>query len=446
MEFKEKNFFKKGKIKDNQIEDMKIVTKNMSLKKISESEIFFVPLLQHKGERAFEIVRVGQEVRKYEKIAQGYGSISANIHSPVSGKVIRIMKNFLPDGSKVRTLIIENNFKEERVKLVKRNMRELQMAESEEILKIIEEAGIVGLGGAGFPTASKYDIKLEKIDTFIINGMESEPYLTADYLLMKNYAKEICRGIKVAEKVLRPRHMVIAISEKNKELVSVFERMAREVNIDLQIKILSADYPQGSEILLIDKITGKKIQKGKLTIEKGVIVSNVGTIKAIYDAFFNGKPLIERIVTISGEEVPNAGNYKIRIGTPLVHIVDSLNITKTDKIIFGGPMMGNKVKEPSTPIIKGTSGVIFLNEEKIESKNCISCGKCVEVCPMNLIPFEFSKYYEKGRYVKMLNANIFNCIECGACEYVCPSRVPLIESIKNGKEILVELINLEVES
>ena len=446
MEFKEKNFFKKGKIKDNQIEDMKIVTKNMSLKKISESEIFFVPLLQHKGERAFEIVRVGQEVRKYEKIAQGYGSISANIHSPVSGKVIRIMKNFLPDGSKVRTIIIENNFKEERVKLVKRNMRELQMAESEEILKIIEEAGIVGLGGAGFPTASKYDIKLEKIDTFIINGMESEPYLTADYLLMKNYAKEICRGIKVAEKVLRPRHMVIAISEKNKELVSVFERMAREVNIDLQIKILSADYPQGSEILLIDKITGKKIQKGKLTIEKGVIVSNVGTIKAIYDAFFNGKPLIERIVTISGEEVPNAGNYKIRIGTPLVHIVDSLNITKTDKIIFGGSMMGNKVKEPSTPIIKGTSGVIFLNEEKIESKNCISCGKCVEVCPMNLIPFEFSKYYEKGRYVKMLNANIFNCIECGACEYVCPSRVPLIESIKNGKEILVELINLEVES
>lgn len=446
MEFKEKNFFKKGKIKDNQIEDMKIVTKNMSLKKISESEIFFVPLLQHKGERAFEIVRVGQEVRKYEKIAQGYGSISANIHSPVSGKVIRIMKNFLPDGSKVRTIIIENNFKEERVKLVKRNMRELQMAESEEILKIIEEAGIVGLGGAGFPTASKYDIKLEKIDTFIINGMESELYLTADYLLMKNYAKEICRGIKVAEKVLRPRHMVIAISEKNKELVSVFERMAREVNIDLQIKILSADYPQGSEILLIDKITGKKIQKGKLTIEKGVIVSNVGTIKAIYDAFFNGKPLIERIVTISGEEVPNAGNYKIRIGTPLVHIVDSLNITKTDKIIFGGPMMGNKVKEPSTPIIKGTSGVIFLNEEKIESKNCISCGKCVEVCPMNLIPFDFSKYYEKGRYVKMLNANIFNCIECGACEYVCPSRVPLIESIKNGKEILVELINLEVES
>ena len=446
MEFKEKNFFKKGKIKDNQIEDMKIVTKNMSLKKISESEIFFVPLLQHKGERAFEIVRVGQEVRKYEKIAQGYGSISANIHSPVSGKVIRIMKNFLPDGSKVRTIIIENNFKEERVKLVKRNMKELQMAESEEILKIIEEAGIVGLGGAGFPTASKYDIKLEKIDTFIINGMESEPYLTADYLLMKNYAKEICRGIKVAEKVLRPRHMVIAISEKNKELVSIFERMAREVNIDLQIKILSADYPQGSEILLIDKITGKKIQKGKLTIEKGVIVSNVGTIKAIYDAFFNGKPLIERIITISGEEVPNAGNYKIRIGTPLVHIVDSLNITKTDKIIFGGPMMGNKVKEPSTPIVKGTSGVIFLNEEKIESKNCISCGKCVEVCPMNLIPFEFSKYYEKGRYVKMLNANIFNCIECGACEYVCPSRVPLIESIKNGKEILVELINLEVES
>lgn len=446
MEFKEKNFFKKGKIKDNQIEDMKIVTKNMSLKKISESEIFFVPLLQHKGERAFEIVRVGQEVRKYEKIAQGYGSISANIHSPVSGKVIRIMKNFLPDGSKVRTIIIENNFKEERVKLVKRNMRELQMAESEEILKIIEEAGIVGLGGAGFPTASKYDIKLEKIDTFIINGMESEPYLTVDYLLMKNYAKEICRGIKVAEKVLRPRHMVIAISEKNKELVSVFERMAREVNIDLQIKILSADYPQGSEILLIDKITGKKIQKGKLTIEKGVIVSNVGTIKAIYDAFFNGKPLIERIVTISGEEVPNAGNYKIRIGTPLVHIVDSLNITKTDKIIFGGPMMGDKVKEPSTPIVKGTSGVIFLNEEKIESKNCISCGKCVEVCPMNLIPFDFSKYYEKGRYVKMLNANIFNCIECGACEYVCPSRVPLIESIKNGKEILVELINLEVES
>ncbi len=434
-ESKEKRAVKKTEKR----EPMKPRTKNMELKQIEDSSLLYVPLSQHIGSPSIPIVEIGDYVKKYEKIGEISKNISANIHSPVSGDVVDVVEHIVANGSKVKTVIIANDFKNKEENLVKRELKDLKLIKKEEIFKIIKEAGIVGLGGAQFPTHIKYDIKFRKVETLIINGAECEPYLTSDYSVMKNYTREIFRGLKVIQKLLNPKEIVIGIEMENSELVEIFEKMGKEEELEIKIQLLPTIYPQGSELQLINTVTGKKVRKGELPLEKGVIVSNVSTVKAIYDAFFEGKPLVERIVTVSGEEARNIGNYKIKFGTPLYHIVKELQIHNEEKIIFGGPMMGTEIFDSRVPVIKGTSGILFLSTEEIERKNCISCGYCVEACPMNLMPFEFANYYEKGQYEQMVKANIHNCIECGACEFVCPSRVPLIESIKTGKAILSEM-------
>jgi len=420
-------------------QSMKPMTKNTKLKELKDASLLYVPLSQHIGSPAIPVVEIGDYVKKYEKIGEVSGNISANIHSPVSGDVVDVVEHLVANGNKVKTVIIANDFKNKEENLVKRELRDLKLIKKDEIFKTIKEAGIVGLGGAQFPTYIKYDIKFRKVETLIINGAESEPYLTSDYSVMKNYTREIFRGLKVIQKLLNPKEIVIGIEAENSELVEIFEEMGKEEEFDLKIQLLPTIYPQGSELQLINTVTGKKVRKGELPLEKGVVVSNVSTVKAIYDAFFEGKPLIERVVTVSGEEARNIGNYKIKFGTPLYHIVKELKIQNEEKVIFGGPMMGMEIFDSRVPVIKGTSGILFLSTEEIERKNCISCGYCVEVCPMNLMPFEFADCYEKGKYEQMVKANIQNCIECGACEFVCPSRVPLIESIKTGKAILSEM-------
>lgn len=420
-------------------QSMKPMTKNTKLKELKDASLLYVPLSQHIGSPAIPVVEIGDYVKKYEKIGEVSGNISANIHSPVSGDVVDVVEHLVANGNKVKTVIIANDFKNKEENLVKRELRDLKLIKKDEIFKIIKEAGIVGLGGAQFPTYIKYDIKFRKVETLIINGAECEPYLTSDYSVMKNYTREIFRGLKVIQKLLNPKEIVIGIEAENSELVEIFEEMGKEEGFDLKIQLLPTIYPQGSELQLINTVTGKKVRKGELPLEKGVVVSNVSTVKAIYDAFFEGKPLIERVVTVSGEEARNIGNYKIKFGTPLYHIVKELKIQNEEKVIFGGPMMGMEIFDSRVPVIKGTSGILFLSTEEIERKNCISCGYCVEVCPMNLMPFEFADCYEKGKYEQMVKANIQNCIECGACEFVCPSRVPLIESIKTGKAILSEM-------
>ena len=420
-------------------QSMKPMTKNTKLKELKDASLLYVPLSQHIGSPAIPVVEIGDYVKKYEKIGEVSGNISANIHSPVSGDVVDVVEHLVANGNKVKTVIIANDFKNKEENLVKRELRDLKLIKKDEIFKIIKEAGIVGLGGAQFPTYIKYDIKFRKVETLIINGAECEPYLTSDYSVMKNYTREIFRGLKVIQKLLNPKEIVIGIEAENSELVEIFEEMGKEEGFDLKIQLLPTIYPQGSELQLINTVTGKKVRKGELPLEKGVVVSNVSTVKAIYDAFFEGKPLIERVVTVSGEEARNIGNYKIKFGTPLYHIVKELKIQNEEKVIFGGPMMGMEIFDSRVPVIKGTSGILFFSTEALGRKNCISCGYCVEVCPMNLMPFEFADCYEKGKYEQMVKANIQNCIECGACEFVCPSRVPLIESIKTGKAILSEM-------
>lgn len=422
------------------IESMKHMTKVLEIEKLQDPKIFHIYLAQHIGQISKETVKVGDFVKRYEKIGEMQGNISSPVHSPVSGQVIDIKEMILPNKKMAKTIVIKNDFKNEEIEKEKREISELENYKKEEIIEIIKNSGIVGEGGAQFPTYVKYDIKNKKVKTFIINGAECEPYLTSDYSVIKSFANELIKGIKIVKYLINPKNIVIGIEKENLELKQILKKAILEEKMKIKIKILPTSYPQGSELQLIASVTGKKIKKGELPINKGVVVSNVSTVKSVYDAFFKGAPLVERIVTVSGENLEKIGNYLIKIGTPLEHIIKILEPNENSKIIFGGPMMGQEIFDKSTATIKGTSGILFLkNEGEIERNNCISCGYCVEVCPMNLMPFEFAEFYEKKEYKMMAKTNIMNCIECGACEYACPSRVPLIESIKNGKESLMKM-------
>ena len=424
------------------IESVKHVIKKTGLTTMKDPEFFYVPLSQHIGQVAKETVKIGDYVHRYEKIGEVSGKVSSMVHSPVSGKVTEIIENPVANGKKVKTVVIKNDFKYKEIETEKRRIEEVGTFRRDEILEIIKEAGIVGEGGAQFPTHVKYDIGYKKIDTFIVNGAECEPYLAADYTIMSNYVEELLGGIKIAEKLLRPREVVIGIEEENIDIAEHIEVIIKQSRLfNVKIQVLPTAYPQGSELQLIRSVTGKEIKKGEIPGNHGVIVSNVGTVKSMYDAFTEGKPLVERVVTVSGEKVKTKGNYLLKVGTPLSHIIEQLNPEDNAKIVFGGPMMGEEVTETSTPVVKGTSGILFLSKDidSVKRENCISCGYCVDVCPMGLMPMKFAESYRKEQYEKLVTVyHLDNCIECGACEYVCPSRVPLIKSIKEGKEKLRE--------
>ncbi len=428
------------------IESMKHMTKLKKLEKLPDPEYFFIPLSQHIGQVAKETVKKGDYVRQYEKIGEITGNISSNIHSPVSGSVEDIIENPLSNGVRVKTVKIKNDFEYNQMELEKIDISDICKLPKKKILEKIKEAGIVGEGGAQFPTYVKYSIGEKKIRTLILNGAECEPYLTSDYTVMKEYAEEMFNGIKIVDRLLDPEEIVIGIENENRNLEDVLLPIIKRDKLEkIRIQILPTAYPQGSELQLIKSVTGKELRKGSIPVDSGVIVSNVGTIKSVYYAVSEGIPVTERVVTISGEKLNKIGNYLLKIGTPLKHITDKLSPANDSKIVFGGPMMGTEVefidRNKTVPVIKGTSGILFLSREidSIQRENCISCGACVDVCPMGLLPLYFEKYYSDGKIKKLLRLNIESCIECGACEYACPSRVPLISSIKNGKAEIRQL-------
>ena len=419
---------------------MKDKTKKKKMSQLEEPQFFYISLSQHIGNPAAEIVKTGDYVKRFQLIGESQGNISAKIHSPVSGNVKDIIEKAMPNGANVKTVVIENDFQYTEEETVKREIRNLSSYSEKELLEIIENAGITGEGGAQFPAHIKYDVKDKRIKNLILNGAECEPYLTCDYTLMKEYTKELFDGIKIICEILKPENIILAIDEKYSALESEFQKYNTD---NVKILTVSDIYPQGSEQLLINSILNKEIPKSKLPAEEGIIVSNVGTVKAVYEAFSYGRPLVERIVTISGEKSGEYGDYIIKIGTPLSHIIKKSGLKdqpENVRMIFGGPMMGNEISDLETGIMKGTSGVLFLSKEidRIERKNCILCGYCSEVCPVYLMPMKFEEFYRKGKYKKLLEFNLNSCIECGACEYICPSRVALIESIKSGKKELAK--------
>lgn len=418
---------------------MKGKTKKYKIKSLKAPSVLYIPLSQHIGAPATPIVEPGKSVKKYQLIARASSTLSANIHAPVSGTVASIEDCVLADGTTAPAIVIENDGREEEAERYSPT-NNLSM---DAIVQRIRDCGIVGAGGAQFPTDLKYNLDGSEINTFIINGTECEPYLSADYALMAQHTEEVLEGIRIANKVLNAKDIVITLEEQNKELVKLFAPfLKKDAYNAFRIVVLPNEYPQGGELQLIKSITGIELARNKRPREIGVIVNNVGTIHAIYKAVVEGRPLISRIITLSGNDLEEYGNFEVLIGTPVSHILKESRVSSRGKeLVLGGPMMGKKVMNPDAPILKGSSGVLVLKENRKRKHNCISCGYCVDVCPMHLMPMKFEEIYRVGKYFKLEKYNISNCIECAACEYICPSNVPLIESIKEGKNKLKELAN-----
>lgn len=400
-----------------------------------------VPLSQHIGAPASPLVAVKDEVRTGQKIAQANSFITAAVHAPITGTVTAIENMAHPVFGQSKAIIIKGTGMDMLdYKPTNRDWREMK---PEEIIEIVKEAGIVGMGGAAFPTHVKLSPpKDKKIEVLIINGAECEPFLTSDDRLMREYAEEMIEGIKILKRATAATEVIIAVEDNKPLAIASIERALEKEQGSLtpiQLIIKKTRYPQGSEKQLIFSITGKEVPSGGLPSDVGVLVQNVSTAYAVRDAVVLGKPLYERVVTVTGDCVNRPGNFKVRIGSTFNDLVEAAGGLKQEpvKIISGGPMMGIAQYTLDTPIIKGSSGIVLLSKESVEQfepENCIRCSFCIKHCPQKLMPQMLMKLakYERWSETKY-EYNLMDCIECGCCTYVCPARIPLVQWIKLAK-------------
>jgi electron transport complex protein RnfC len=421
------------------------ITSSKAIKRMPVPKVVYVPIAQHIGIPSEIIVDRKDKVEIGQVVAKSGGFVSSNIHSPVAGTVTKLDMIVDTSGYKKQCIVIrtdvknESNFEVPDFPLKK----EISM-DQKNILQHITDCGIVGLGGATFPSHVKLDLKNDnKVDCLIINGVECEPYLTADHRLMLEKADEIIVGIQILMHALHINEAVIGIENNKKDAIKALKQAGQS---DKRIKVaaLQVKYPQGSEKQLIKAILKREVPKGGLPMDIGVIVHNVGTIFAIYQAVQYDQPLIERVVTVTGKKIENASNFWVKIGTPIKDLVEEVGGLPegTRKIVNGGPMMGKAIKNTDVPVTKGTSGILVISEDEAsrgEPKNCIRCSQCVDVCPMGLEPHLLMNLSEKGMYERASYEDIMTCIECGSCSYVCPSHRPLLDYIRFGKSIVKKL-------
>ena len=421
------------------------ITSTKEIKRMTVPKVVNVPIAQHIGIPAEIVVDKKDKVEKGQVIAKSGGFVSSNIHAPVAGTVTKLDLVIDTSGYKKQCIVIRTDAKDpsnfEEVDFPLKTDIEL---ESAAILQQITDCGIVGLGGATFPSQVKLNVREgTKLDYLIINGVECEPYLTADHRLMLEKAQEIVVGIKILMKALNLKKAVIGIENNKKDAISLFKSIIKKED-GIQVAALQVKYPQGGEKQLVRAILGREVPKNGLPLDVGVIVHNVGTIFAIYEAIQYNKPLIERVVTVTGKKLENPSNFWVKIGTPIKDLIAEVGGLPegTRKLVNGGPMMGKAIKNTDVPVTKGTSGILVISEEEAsrgKAENCIRCGECVYVCPMGLEPHLLMNLSEKGFYEKASQEDIMTCIECGSCSYVCPSHRPLLDYIRFGKNIVKKL-------
>lgn len=413
-------------------------------------EVCIVPLAQSMGAPAVALVNKGDVVKTGQLIAKGDAFISSNIHAPVSGQVLKIDDAADSSGYKRKCIFITTQGDEwlDSIDRSEKIEREIT-AEASVIKDKIKEAGIVGLGGATFPTHIKLTIPTgKKADYLIINGVECEPYLTSDHRLMLEKAEEILVGIQILKKAIGATTALIGIENNKQDAIAHLTKLAAAYS-GIEVHALRVQYPQGGEKQLIEALTGRQVPSGKLPIEVGCVVQNIGTAFAVYEAVQKNKPLIERVVTVTGKRLSNPLNLLVRMGTPVSALLEMAGgiPENTGKLINGGPMMGKAFVHTDIPVVKGMSGVLIMqNEESLrpDVSNCIRCARCVQVCPMGLSPYLLAQYSETGLESEGEHAHVTDCIECGSCAYTCPSARPLLDRIRLVKGQVFKMIRERV--
>jgi electron transport complex protein RnfC len=407
--------------------------------------IVTIPLLQHIGAPAKLVVNPGDEVRAGQLLASSEGFVSANIHSSVSGKITKIDKFVDSSGYKRNAIQIAVEGDEWLDTIDRSNKLVIDIPyDQPEIIKKIQHSGLVGLGGATFPTFVKLMAPREKkVECLLINGVECEPYLTADHALMLEKGEEILVGIRIIMKALLVKKAVIGIESNKKDAIDHLSRLAQQYE-GIHIRGLKVKYPQGSEKQLIKALSNREVPSGKLPVDVGCVVFNVGTAFTVYEAIQKNKPLFERITTVTGYDLASPANFRVRLGTPVNHLIEAAGGMPegTGKIIAGGPMMGKAINDLNIPVTKGISGILLLHEDRSHRKpiqNCIRCSKCISVCPMGLEPYLLMAMTINEKIEGLEDQHLTDCMECGSCSYICPANRPLLDYIRLGKARLREL-------
>ena len=419
--------------------DKKELSAGVPLQKLEKPKQVIIPMSQHIGNPCTPLVAVGDVVKKGQKIGDGQG-LCVPAHASVSGRVVAIEQRRHPKGEMVLAVIIENDF-QNTLDETMTAYEDYTTLSADEVIAIIREAGIVGMGGATFSTSIKSAVEAQ-IDTLIANACECEPYITADDMMLRTNPEQVIAGMKIIGQVVKPSRMVLAIEDNKKEAIKVLKELLT-ADDKIELVVLPTRYPQGAERQLVQAVTGKEIVPGQLPPSVGCVVFNVATYEATYRAVCLGKPVTGRIVTVTGEAVKNPGNFMVPMGMPMEELINAAGGLTEDvwKVINGGPMMGLAQEDLTAPVIKGTNAVLCLsNAQNGETGDhtCIRCGKCLSVCPTRLQPLYMYAYAKKNDLEGLKRFRVTDCIECGSCAYECPGKLPLVEQFRLGKKLVRE--------
>jgi electron transport complex protein RnfC len=412
----------------------KAATERLAIVELPPPALAFIPLQQHLGPKSHPLVKAGDAVLLGQKIGEGEGFVAAHVHASVAGRVKEVSLQPHPSGTAVEAVVIESDGTDTPASC---RVHDWETATPEALRELVREAGIVGLGGATFPTHVKLSPpKGKTIDALVVNGAECEPYLTADHRLMLERATEVVAGARILARILGVDRILVGVEANKPDAVAAL-RLAGGKGIE--VESLPVMYPQGAEKQLIKALLGREVPPPPgLPMDVGVVVQNVGTCAAVCDAICGGRPLIERVVTVAGGGVSRPGNYRARIGTPLRQLVEACGglSPATVRLVMGGPMMGASQASLDAPVIKGTSGLLALTRDEVPERragNCIRCGRCVRACPMGLLPATLALYAQHQLYERAEGLEAMACIECGSCAYLCPAAIPLVQHIRLAK-------------
>jgi electron transport complex protein RnfC len=420
--------------------DSKELTNGIPIRNAPVPPLAVIPMHQHMGAPAECLVQPEQTVGEGMLIGRATGPFSANVHSSIPGRVRELTEIYLPNGirSKAAVIQFEGEFGRSGKSAA---VEEWDNKGPEEFLAAIREQGIVGLGGATFPTPIKLAVREgSAVEFFVMNGVECEPFLTADHRLMLEKTDELLSGVAIIARILTPRRVLIGVEANKPDAIDALEKAVAKRGLPYEVVPLRVRYPQGDEKQLLKALTGREVPSGGLPLDIGAVVSNAGTVFAIYEAVVLNKPLVERIVTVSGAAIARPGNFKVRIGTPIRDLVEECGGFRQSpgKVIAGGPMMGFALADLDAPVTKGVSGILALTARQTAPRRetaCIGCGRCVEACPFGLSPTILYKLIDHLQYAEAMAMGLMDCKECGCCGFVCPARIPLVQGMKLGKNM-----------